>query len=101
MEELFTIEEARVWAEKEMPKFIIRNKDKYPIKLNYPDYSKKDYEDGGKFQVKDLIFYVLPYVRVIEPNGKKRKNNFISFCDGKLLVCDSKTFLNAKIKSRI
>ena len=50
MEELFTIEEARVWAEKEMPKFIIRNKDKYPIKLNYPDYSKKTMKMEGNFK---------------------------------------------------
>lgn len=98
---MYTLEEARSWAEQEMPKFIAQNKGKSPIKLNYPEFSQNDYEDGGKFQVKDLIFYILPYVRVFEPSGKKRKNNFISFCDGKLLVCGSKTFLNSKIKRRL
>ena len=102
MEELFTIKEARAWAEKEMPRFIAQNKDVSPQILDYPNFRQEDYENGGKFQVKDLIFYILPYVEVAESCRKNpRKTNFISFCDGKLLVCGSRTTLIPKINCRI
>ena len=61
---------------------------------------KKDYENGGKFEALGLVFYVLPYKRVIEPSGKICKDNYAQFDDGKLEVFDSRTRLNSLIKRR-
>ena len=92
--------EARAIAAKEMPLFIAKNKGKEPIKLDYPNIRKKDYEDGGKFEALGLVFYVLPYKRVIEPSGKVCKDNYAQFEDGKIEVFDSRTRLNAIIKRK-
>ena len=100
MEDCIPTAEARAQAAREMPLFIAKNKDKEPVKLNYPDFHKKDYENGGKFEALGLVFYILPYKRVIEPSGKTCKDNYAQFDDGKLEVFNSRTRLNTLIKRR-
>lgn len=100
MEDCIPTAEARAQATREMPLFIAKNKDKEPVKLNYPDFHKKDYENGGKFEALGLVFYILPYKRVIEQSGKVCKDNYVQFDDGKLEVFDSRTRLNTLIKRR-
>lgn len=92
--------EARAMASKEMPLFVEKNKDKEPIKLNYPDIHKKDYENGGKFEACGLVFYILPYKRVIEPSGKVCKDNYVLFNEGEMVVFNSRTLLNKLIEKR-